>query len=484
MNSSLQMRLTVAAVASSVLILLLMGGGLYVVVARSLSRQFDHTLLVRALAAAASVDLNDRHGRLEVKVDADLAARGGTVLHTLPQWMEIWDPHQHVIYRSPALRHRNLTYLPVPDANNGPIYRRFQLADGRRGREVLLAIGTTGSDGSDLAGNVETPLPRIPLVLAVGRSTRALTAAVTLVFWSVLLACLAATVLLAATLSWITRRGLKPLETLAVRIGRVAVEDLSERVEMAFAPSEMVPVIDRLNDLLTRLEHTLAREKALTADIAHELRTPLAAMQTALELNLSRARDVEACRLTIKSTLGITRQMQNLVANLLTLARAESGTLRLAPQAVAVGSLIESMLVEYGPAFADKNVRVMTSLDAGTKVSADPAALATILHNLLDNALAYVDVGGTVEIGAQIDSGRVRLRMANTGSDIAAPDALHVFERFWRGDPSRSGGGTHCGIGLSLVQRLVQLLGGTTSVASERGGEFVIVVDLMEAACA
>ncbi|NNM88963.1 MAG: HAMP domain-containing protein [Phycisphaerae bacterium] len=472
MNHSLQMRVIVGAVGASVLILLVMGGGLYVVVTRSLSRQFDHTLLVRALAAAASLDWNDQHGRLEVKIDADVAARGGTSLHTLPQLMEIWNVDKHAIYRSRALHGADLAYIPVTGAM--PVYRRFQLSDGRRGREVLLAVEAPGIDSGDLGGKAKGTSSTIPLVLAVGHGTEALAAAVNTVFWSVLLACLATTGLLAVTLSLITRRSLRPLETLAVRIGRVAVDDLSERVEISSTPSEMVPVIDRLNDLLARLEETLSREKALTADIAHELRTPLAAIQTGLEVSLSRPRDGDAYRRTLESTLAVARQMQSMVVNLLTLARAESAALKVTSQALVVGQIAESVLGDYRPALNGKNVQIVKDLDTTTAIGTDSAMLEIILRNLLDNAAAYVDSGGTLDMAVKPIHGGVAVRISNTGSAVAADDTPHVFERFWRGDQARSADGGRCGLGLALVQRLVDLLGGTVTVESQHGGQFTI----------
>ena len=101
-----------------------------------------------------------------------------------------------------------------------------------------------------------------------------------------------------------------------------------------------------------------------------------------------------------------------------------------------------------------------------------------IVHNLLDNAVTYVNENGVISIQASAQADGLSLSIANTGSELASQDAAHAFDRFWRGDPSRRDTGTHCGLGLTLCAKLVALLGGTIRLTSEKGGLFTSTVHL------
>jgi two-component system, OmpR family, heavy metal sensor histidine kinase CusS len=242
------------------------------------------------------------------------------------------------------------------------------------------------------------------------------------------------------------------------------------------APAELMPVIHRLNDLLRRLEDAFSREKAFTADVAHELRTPLAGLRATLEVSLSQSREPEKHREAIRDSLQVAHQMQDMVDNLLWLARTEAGQLRVDRGPVDLGDLLNECWKTLADRAQTRGLCVDWDVHSPCALSTDRDKLRQAVHNLLDNAVTHADSGGRVRIEAGREPDRIRCRITNTGSRISPEDAERVFDRFWRGDQARTDTGVHCGLGLSLSRRIVTLLGGRISVTSAVGGEFSVTM--------
>ena len=265
----------------------------------------------------------------------------------------------------------------------------------------------------------------------------------------------------------LVRRGLKPLQRLAAQMAATGPEFADRRIDADTYALELVPWIDQFNALLERAEQAYRQLEAFNADVAHELRTPLANMIAEVEVELARPRSPEALRDALISNLEETRRLSAIVADMLFLSKADRGAtarrsapVSLAAQASAVAEFHEAELEQ-----ADLRVRVRG--DAMARI--DVSLVRRALSNLLGNAIRYATPGTTVEIGIQAGPEATWLRVANRGVALP-PDALpHLFKRFFRAERSRARSSAHHGLGLAIVAAIARMHGGETSARSADG---------------
>ncbi len=473
MSYSLSRRLIVTSAVASGAVILLMGVGLYIAVAHILRVQFDHVLLAQATAIAAGVDWDNSNGLLKVRLESDAPLPQRHQPGHEQSWAFIWTSDGRLMYRS---THR---FVPQkPQVQTYPAFATEMLPHQQRVREVLVPLQVDDSDGADGASNHAVGGAArnagAQAVLAVVQPLDSLDDTLQALLMAVAVSGGLATVVLAVVLVVIARSSLRPLRDLELDIARAGAPNLAHRVAVPHAPSELEPVVNRLNDLLARLQSAFERERALTADIAHELRTPLAGICTTLELSLTRPRDEASYRQTMECSLDIAHRMQTMMANLLMLTRAEAGQMRLAGESFDIGRCAGDVLNEHRAALGEKDVRMTMAIEPQCGVNTDRTAAELVLRNVADNAANYVNAGGIIELSVQRSGKSVLVKLANSGSQVSAADTSHVFERFWRSDAARTGDGSHCGLGLALVQRLMAVLGGSVQVRSEQGGRFEI----------
>jgi signal transduction histidine kinase len=319
-------------------------------------------------------------------------------------------------------------------------------------------------------------------VLVVARDTASLDAESAFLRWLLLVGTGGTIVLALVVGALVVRQGLRPVDALAARIARIRHDDLSTRLPLDRMPRELAPVIRRLNDLLGRLDEAFRRERTFTADAAHELRTPLAGLRSTLEVALARPRDAAEYRQTLTECLGIVEHTQALVDSLLVLARLESELPGEEAEAVRLAEIIDAAWRPLAEKARARRLTVRTDVSPEAACTAGRAALLMVLTALLTNAVDYADSGGRIEIAAApAPPGAVDLTVANTAHRLSAEDATHVFERFWRGDASRTNTGAHYGLGLALVKRAAESLGGAAA-ASVDDGTFTIRLRLPAAA--
>lgn len=468
---TLRARLLWGAVVGTGLVLLASAVALFAIVRSALWSAYDESLVSKARSLAALVE-EDEDG-IEFELDPD----------SLPEFK----PSDHASYyqfrlasgetfaRSPSLGEQGLPN--EHDASGTPTITDTALPDGRKGRAVQLAFAPRQEEPSpDGAGDQE----RAKLAVVVARETRDVDVALNRLLLLLVFGGAGAIVVSAFVLSWSVRRGLLPLDRVAGDIARLDASDLSQRIKSTHAPAEVAPVVERLNDLLARLEAAFARERAFTADVAHELRTPLASLRTTLEVALSRQRGEEEYRSAAATSLAVSKQMQHLVENLLELARADAGQLESAVEKVDLARALKECWADYVDRAADRNLQVEWRLPDLCVLDTDATKLRFVLSNLLDNATTYADTGGSICIELRDEPEGVILRIENTGSKVDRADASRVFDRFWRGDEARSRetAERRYGLGLPLCRQLVTFLGGTIEVSTTTGGVFSVSVCL------
>jgi histidine kinase len=269
----------------------------------------------------------------------------------------------------------------------------------------------------------------------------------------------AAAVLAAIAASvFVTRRIMRPVRALAAASRRVAEGHYSERVP-AHGQDELGALSDSFNTMAAALEQTEARRRALLADVAHELRTPLAGIKGYMEGLTDGVLPSEPEVFNRVST--DVERLQRLVTDLEELSRLDAGVLTLSRRRVTPARLIHAAVERLRPQ-ADEKGLVVTADVQGTlpPVDVDQDRVHQVLVNLIGNAIQYTPPPGRVAVVAQIRDGTVQIDVTDTGIGIAPEHRSHLFDRFYRVDRSRARAGGGSGLGLTIARYLVEAHGG------------------------
>lgn len=263
----------------------------------------------------------------------------------------------------------------------------------------------------------------------------------------------------------VTRRALHPLAEMKRSLERVQPAHLSERIEPAQWPRELQPMVTAFDGMLDRLEDSFTRLSQFSADLAHELRTPIGNMLGEAQVALTRERTSEEYRSIIESSAAECERLSGIIDNLLFLARAESAEQQIERSLFNGRTALEKIASFYRSVAEDRHLNIECSGDG--QIFADPALFNRAVGNLIDNALRFTTDRGNIYVSIGNRDGRTEVFVRDTGSGIAPQHLPHVFNRFYRGDASRSSAGT--GLGLALVKSIADLHGGSARIESELG---------------
>jgi two-component system sensor histidine kinase BaeS len=247
------------------------------------------------------------------------------------------------------------------------------------------------------------------------------------------------------------------------------------RIHVNSSTTEIVELSDTVNQLAESLESQEKLRKRLTGDVAHELRTPLATLQTHLETMIDgiwepTTQRLESCH---EEILRISR----LVSDLEKLAQYDSDTLVLEKKVLPLEPFLRSLLKTYETTFDQKGIRTIIDCDESILL-ADKDKMSQVIINLVSNALKFTPEDGIVTIKARHVPDKIHLTFSDTGTGIPAKDLPHIFERFYRADVSRNRTTGGSGIGLALVKAIIEAHGGTISVLSEEGKGTTFTMEL------
>lgn len=264
----------------------------------------------------------------------------------------------------------------------------------------------------------------------------------------------------------VTRRGLRPLAEMTQAATRISPTHLNERVTAAQWPRELQPLAHAFDEMLDRLEDSFTRLSQFSADLAHELRTPIANIRGEAEVALTRPRETTEYREVIESTVAECERLSGIVDNLLFLARAETADRKAERTAIDGRAAIEKIANYYRTLAEERRITILCTGEG--EVLAEPLLFNRALGNLLDNSLRFTPDGGTISMTIARSTKGTEVRVDDTGTGISAEHLPRVFDRLYRVDASRnSRGGT--GLGLALVKSIVHLHGGSAGITSEPG---------------
>jgi two-component system sensor histidine kinase BaeS len=277
---------------------------------------------------------------------------------------------------------------------------------------------------------------------------------------------------LAGVFGWALSEALaRPLRRLAGAARAVAAGDLGQAVPESGPAAELRTLGHAFNQMTTSLRQADLAKTAFVADVSHELRTPLTVIKGAVETLQDGAVDDVAARTTfLNSMASETERLIRLVNDLLVLTRADAGALKLQLQPVALDEVARARAANLAVIAGPKHVLVDVAPSAGPVLAlADPYRVAQILDNLIENAVRYSPSGSRVLVSFQRSQGEWRCAVTDTGPGVAARHIPYIFDRFYRGDASRSRASGGSGLGLAITRALVQAQGGRISVESREG---------------
>jgi heavy metal sensor kinase len=297
-----------------------------------------------------------------------------------------------------------------------------------------------------------------------------------------LVTCPLALALLAGGGWWLATRTLRPIEVITRTAARITARGLSERIPDLRSDRELADLVDVMNGMLERLERSFRQAARFGADAAHELKTPLTILQGHLEQALQEAPDDSAEQRTYSDLLAEVQRLRSIIRKLLLLAQADAGQMRGGLETVDLSERARQLLEDTRELAPHLDVRA--EIASGIQVRGDPDLLTQVLQNLSSNAVKFNHgTPGNIEIELRAENGHARLRIANTGQPLSAEEQARIFERFYRGDPSRSRRIDGVGLGLSLAREIATSHGGDLRVDTARPGwvRFTLVLPVVPA---
>ena len=450
---TLRTRLTVFYTLVFGVLLTALGGLSYRVLAQQLDSDATANLIEMTNGLHGYLRLDS--GKPEVVYDTSDAQEAAFVQRAT-RFYQIYDAGTGALLaQSDALEPLGLTFTPteVRSFHDQPRLHDIQTDYGR----IRLTNSVIPGSGGD------------SYLLQVGTSLAAMDSALSrflqLLLWIVPAGLLAAVV---AGRS-MAALALAPLVRFAGAARTIDAMNLRQRLPVRGTHDELDDVAHAFNETLARVEDAVGEMRQFSTALAHELRTPIAALRGEIELAARKPGATDEQRQAAASQLEELDKLTRLIGQLLTLARAESGQIPLAMARVELAPLVESVVEQLEPVAQAQGLSLEALVEATPAIEGDAEWIERLLLNLLDNAFKFTPRGGQVRVRLSEAGPAAQIEVRDTGVGMPPEVVTHVFERFYRADPARSAGGFGVGLGLSLVKWIVDRHGGTVSAAGEPG---------------
>lgn len=453
---SIRWRLTVW-IGMTVSAVLLLTGAAMVLSAR-------HLLLTRA-HDALSEEL--REISVELEIDGDeaafrRAAEARFFYHNIYEFA-IFTVDGRPVFRSAGLQGVRPEELQVQTFDEQIRLRKCVLSDGR---EMLVSGWLRSSSFGPLLVTAATSTEPFNRELVTLESTVAM----------ILPASLAGALICGY---WLAGRVLRPVRELAEAARALSIDSLDQRIHVENPHDEIGRLAETLNLLLARLETAVQEIRRFTADASHEIRTPLAALRAEADLALLRVRTPLEYQQALQIIVDEASRLGRLADQLLDLSRTDAGAVQRQLRPISLAAILQDT-VEHLQVLAEQRGLTL-ELIAGQcgEVRGDEFRLGMVCSNLIENAIKYSRPGGHIRVSCRPDGNRTVVEVADDGVGISAEHLPRVFDRFFRADESRSGGGA--GLGLSIAQSIIRAHHGEISLTSQPGHGTVVTVRLPQA---
>lgn len=419
--------------------------------------------------------------QLESREDADLLEKIGHIRHLLHETPSVKaiqdDPHRFVdaaagheglilILKSADGRilMRNqpdlaaLPKLPITPANQTPnnaSVRAWMLSPDLPARSAA-AWGTVGEHAGE----------QVHIVMA--RTNKARQAILATYLSNVLIAVLSGA-LLAALLGYaVVRRGLRPVRAIARQAQSITAQHLDRRLDGATAPLELQTLIASFNAMLDRLHDSFQRLSQFSADLAHDLRTPINNLMVQTQVALSQSRTSDDYQVLLASNIEEYERLARMVENMLFLARADHAKIALTKQCLDSQDELQRIADYFEGVAADADVQIIVK--ASGTITADPILFRRAVNNLVANAIRHTPKGDSIHLAAYATAKDAEVSVTNPGQGILPEHLPRLFDRFYRADQSRSNSASSAGLGLAIVRSIMVLHGGCAEAHSTQDG--------------
>jgi len=478
---SLRSRFLVGVVAGVTFVLCVFCLVIYTATRQTLIYNFDKSLLSTAETLSAVIE-NETYNiegdkqegyQDEViigarKIDFQFDARATPEFNNLSggAYYQFRDTNGITIIRSPSLANTDLNIFKT--TSDVPQYAECILPDGRGGKAVGFRFIPRG--GEKIAGSA--------LSIIVARDISSVTSHLHFLVLLLLISSAVMILLSIIVALLVTRAGLRPIHSLADEISAIDMENFQKTYISEKYPQELLPVNRCLNSLLQRIKLSFDRERCFNSDIAHELRTPIAGIQSTIEVCLSRTRRSEDYQDALQTSLEITKGMHRMIDTLLSLAKLESNQILLNYEHISLKDTVADCWRNFANKAYEREITFENRVRDGSTLFSDKSYITLALMNILENAVEYSNEKGRIWVESDHKEHGTTISISNTGCTLKEENLEQIFDSFWRQEQARSETGKHCGIGLSIVQKVIKALGGTVRANIQAGGIFSIHIVL------
>jgi len=454
LRRTLAFRLTAAYSSAGLLLVLLATASLYIVLRTELDRSTELFLADKIHVLRTMLrERPEDEDALREEIELESAARRYQHFY-----IRLLDEHGAPILTTPGMAEQ-LDLAELVNRTGSHPERSIAMA-GRHGHGFLAASATAA------VGTPPVHNDTIQIAIDVSQEEELLSR-YRLWFWAILLA---SSVLFPVAGYRIARHGIRPVQEIAAMARRITSTNLRERIQAQGYPLELASLAGTFNAMLDRLEESFELISRFSADIAHDLRTPVNIIRGEAEVALARARTVDEYRDVLESSLEEAVRLSELIGDLLFLARAESPLNELRRERVNVGELVIAVRDYYEASAAMGGISLLAiESQEPLTMELDRSLILRAVSNLVSNAIVHTPPGGSVTLAASNDDAEMRIQIQDTGAGIPAEALPRVFDRFFRVDSSRSKSSGGTGLGLAIVQSIMTLHGGNAEIASDLG---------------
>lgn len=411
-------------------------------------------------------------GGQPVLAPAGAMGEGGEDLGAIFRLAQISDANGRLVKQSPELKGLGFTLEPRE-------LKRI-LADGA----TFTTHGWPREEEIRFANAALRGPNNQPYLLQIGARLKPINDALDTFLWVMLMLLPLAVALSAVAGSEMARRALRPVAEATRAARQITASNLGRRIPVA-GGDELAELADTFNAMIARLERSFQQMSEFAGNVSHELRTPLQAIQGETELALISRAPAEECRRVLESNLEEIDRLNRMIRNLLVLAQADAGEMKPKLEPMDLNELVRDLVEQMRVVAAARGVRLRAVTGAPVPLRADSLRMRQMMLNLIDNALKYTPAGGHIEVRVERRPGRARVLVRDTGVGIAAADLPHIFERFYRAEPSRRRTAADgCGLGLPMVKWVAESHHGTVEVSSApgQGSSFIVTLPTLGAA--
>jgi heavy metal sensor kinase len=277
-------------------------------------------------------------------------------------------------------------------------------------------------------------------------------------------------------------RALSPVDEIVRAAERITFRNLSQRLPIPSTGDEFERISQALNRMIQRLDEAFQIANRFSADASHELRTPLTIIRGELEVFAQSSSLTPEMAGRIGDVLEEVERLARIVEGLLLVSRLDAGETQMKPEALDLGEMANSIADQMEPLSEDKRLVMKREISPDIRVEGDQVRLRQVVVNLLDNAIKYTPVGGTILVRVRAEADRAILEIVDTGIGISPAALPHVFDRFFRSAEAKAGRIEGTGLGLAIVQSIVEAHGGTVVAERKDSGGTVVRVGLPLAA--